>query len=126
MKNSNKVVYNSCFGGFGLSRKALDRLIELGSEEAKLTLDECDKYCTHYGSYDPRMFRHDLKLVQVVEELGKEANGKYASLKIYKLEGDRYRIKDFDGKEEVIDIYSNYVDVYLDCYCVHDGESYNR
>jgi hypothetical protein len=30
-----KVVYNACFGGFGLSKKAIEMLAEMGHKEAK-------------------------------------------------------------------------------------------
>lgn len=48
--------------------------------------------------------RHDPALVQVVEELGAEANGGYANLAIYELpDGARYRIDEYDGSESVME-----------------------
>ena len=83
---SHKVVYNSCYGGFGLSEKAQKLLNELKGEEVDY--------------YD--LPRHDNDLVAVVEELGSEANGDYGSLKIATINSDRYRISEYDGWEKVI------------------------
>ena len=45
--------------------------------------------------------RHDPVLVQVVEELGDEANGEYAKLRIEEVYGS-YRIDEYDGSERVM------------------------
>lgn len=82
----NKVVYNSRYGDFGLSKKARKLLNELKGEEVDY--------------YD--LPRHDKDLVAVVEELGSEANGMFASIKIATINSDRYRISEYDGWEQVI------------------------
>ena len=82
----NKVVYNACYGGFGLSEKAKNLLNELKGEEV----------CY----YD--LPRHDKDLVAVVEELGSEANVDYSDLKIATIDSDRYRISEYDGLERVV------------------------
>lgn len=83
---SHKVVYNSYYGGFGLSEKARKLLSELKGEEV-----DC---------YD--LPRHDKDLIAVVEELGSKAGGTYASLKIAEINSNRYRISEYDGWEKVI------------------------
>lgn len=85
-----KVVINSCFGGFVLSAKARERYDELTGIK-------------HTDRYFYTIKRYDNYLVQVVEELGDEANGKYATLKVVEVEpGRRYRIALFEyGVEEV-------------------------
>lgn len=86
----NKVVVNNCYGGFSLSEKAITRLKELGVV--------ADKY-----SFSDRSFaRHNPLLIQVVEELGEEASGDFASLIVEEVEGNVYRIEDYDGIETVI------------------------
>lgn len=85
----NKVVFNACFGGFSLSREACQRLIDLGCPDA----DE-------HGCRD--VSRHDPLLVHVVEAFGEKANGSCAILKIAEIEGDRYRIDEYDGSETVV------------------------
>ena len=83
---SNKVAYNSYYGGFGLSEKAQELLKQLKGKE----VDYHD------------LPRHDKDLVAVVEELGSEANGDYSALKIATINSDRYRISEYDGWEKVI------------------------
>lgn len=100
-----KVVYNACFGGFGLSRKAAERLAQLGVESADNDMKEYDKRPSVFGfTFNPsedELPRHDPRLVQVVEELGDEANGTFADLQVAEIEGNRYRIDEYDGSEGV-------------------------
>ena len=92
-----KVVYNACYGGFGLSKKAAEKLAELGVEEAIEYLKEKESY----PLYLIKTPRHDPRLVQVVEELGKESWGDCAKLKIEEIDCEIYRISDYDGNERV-------------------------
>jgi len=115
---TNKIVYNACYGGFGLSDKAY----ELYAEMAGITLfpEEnygSNTYWTEPDNDDPTqdrswlyandLDRHDKILVQVVEQLGKEANGMCANLKIYKTDSDKYIIEEYDGYESVVVSYDN-------------------
>ncbi len=108
-----RVVYNGCFGGFGLSHAGIMRYAEIKGlklypfvdardkdgrlsggrmKKAATTADIDGAFCVHYcttpeysndsywSGYD--MERDDPALVQVVEEMGAEANGHCASLKI--------------------------------------------
>lgn len=43
--------------------------------------------------------RTDPILAQVVEELGKEADGEYSELKVVEFSGNKYRICEYDGLE---------------------------
>lgn len=86
-----KVVYNACYGGFGLSKKAIDRYLELTGP--------IDKF------YDRDIPRDDQRLIQVVEELGQAANGTFALLSIREVSsGTRWRIDEYDGYEQVMTI----------------------
>ncbi len=85
-----KVVYNDCYGGFGVSEKAFQKLKDLG-------VDYKDSYSVW------NIPRHDPRFVQVVEELGKEASSMYANLKVTTIEGNKYRIDEYDGMETVIE-----------------------
>lgn len=85
----NKVVYNRCFGGFSLSKFALELLVERG-----MNIDI---------SWEGRdISRHHPELVRVVEELGNRANGFCARLAIKEIEGVCYRINEYDGQESVV------------------------
>ena len=86
----NKVVYNTKYGLFGLSEKAVKMYCKLKGlkTSAYLNID--------------KIVRHDPILIQIVEELGTKANGPYANLSIAEIEGDRYRISEYDGVERVI------------------------
>ena len=82
-----KVVINVCFGGFGLSQRALDRYNELTDRNVKYHWD---------------IPRNDPMLVQMVEELGEEANNRYSDLKVVNIDDDiAWYIHDYDGMEEI-------------------------
>ncbi len=83
-----KVVYSPCYGGFGLSDLAKQKL----AERKGVTVDELP--------YERRLERHDPDLVAVVEELGAAASDKFADLQVTQVEGS-YRIQEYDGFEHV-------------------------
>lgn len=120
-----KIVYNACFGGFSLSHKAIMRYAEIkgmplyafagdSSNKMRRISDEeatdiwCVHYCTtpeysdeHYFS-DREIQRDDPALAQAVEELGDEANGSCAKLRVEELvSGTLYRIDEYDGRETI-------------------------
>ncbi len=82
-----KIVINTCYGGFGLSSKALALYNELSGKNEE---------------YDWEIQRNDPYLAQVVETLGKEANGYCASLSVEDLPaGTLYRIDEYAGLESI-------------------------
>ena len=85
-----KIVYNSCYGGFGLSAEALSRYIELtGRNDVK-----------HRD-----IPRDDPVLVGIVESMGSDADGYGAQLEIAEVtSGTRYRIDEYDGNERVMTV----------------------
>ena len=83
-----KVVINSCFGGFGLSKQAYD---ELGIP--------WDGYGYDYNADKKRA---DPQLVAVVEKLGDDANGNHARLRVVDVpDGVNWRIEEYDGREKI-------------------------
>lgn len=89
-----KVVYNRCHGGFGLSKQAEDLYFQLSGRPSET---EAKNYWV-ISCLD----RADPFLVQVVETLGKLANGNCANLAIKDIPaGTRYRINDYDGYETI-------------------------
>lgn len=135
-----KIVVNRCFGGFGLSNKALRRYVELkgeklyfyqqtqcrfddgtdlyekvnpgDKEEVKITYtftkDQGESFTkfpegndTGY-LHDRDIDRCDPDLVKVVEELGEEASGWAANLKVVEIPDDlEWEIDDYDGRETI-------------------------
>lgn len=112
-----KIVYNDCFGGFGLSETAYQRYAELAGfqlwciedfgikhyfKEMPNGRDLNEMYKVEGASfYCLDLDRHDPILVQVVEELGNKANDKYSDLKIFETSSNQYRIEYYDGSESV-------------------------
>ena len=84
-----KIVYNTCFGGFSISTAAWERYVELGGKAE--------------NGY--HLERTDPILVQVVEELGENANSLFSELAIADVPaGTKYRIDEYDGNESVMTI----------------------
>ena len=121
-----KIIINTCYGGYGLSKEAILRYAKLKgmtlytedslsvthyytvpveeyhaiSAEAKIRRE----YTKVNGVYfhDRDIERTDPILVQVVEELGKNANGTYSDLQIIDIPDNvKYFIDDYDGRETV-------------------------
>lgn len=109
----NKVVYNSNYGGFSLSLKAVEWL-EQNCKDSKLRdfiksmrRDKCnsklkDEFICYYVSDWFEDMRHHKDLVAVVEALGNDANGRDAKLAIANVYGNQYRIDQYDGAESVV------------------------
>lgn len=86
---TRKIVINTCFGGFNLSDKAIGMYASLTN---KLFDD------VHTWEID----RADPALVQVVEELGKKADGEFSQLKVVEIPADvQWQIGEYDGIEWV-------------------------
>lgn len=82
------IVINTCYGGFGLSTKAHNRYKEL------VGLGESDDI------WDRDISRDDPYLVQVVRELGEDANGTYSTLKIVEVPQEvSWHVDEYDGSE---------------------------
>lgn len=95
-----KVVCNGCYGGFSLSAEAEQLLIK--KKRWKPT-DDSVPYTKSLDYKIRNIPRHDPALIAVVEELGAKASGDYADLEIEEIKGDRYRINEYDGMENVVE-----------------------
>lgn len=96
-------VHNACYGGFGLSDKAMEMLAQRkGWTRSGDRWVDADRDRPHVWDGDP-CDRDDPDLVAVVRELGKEANGQYADLHILSyLPGHRaHEWREYDGVEYV-------------------------
>jgi len=137
-----KIVINSCHGGFGLSKQAVLRYLEIKGLEAYPEVDRrypfveptywlvpddgtrvanaqdrwlsmsLEERAQHNRRYREQVFtprdvdRNDPYLVQVVEELGKNASGRHSQLKIVEIPDDvKWQIQDYDGCEWVAEVH---------------------
>ena len=112
-----KVAINTCHGGFDLSDAAFEKLLERkGVEFDKKTddrisgfthyyqkgrLGDDDAYINHYDFYGEE-HRADPDLIAVIEEMGKQADGYFAELKVVEIPDDvEWEIYEYDGDEWV-------------------------
>jgi hypothetical protein len=100
-----KIVYNACYGGFGLSDEAIEMYLQLKGFKYTKTPDRWGAHYTVEGDshfYNRDIDRADPILAQVVEMLGEKACGEFAKLKIEDLpKGTLYRITEYDGYESI-------------------------
>ncbi len=104
-----KIIINKCYGGFGLSEEAVllygkKKGLNIIAVKDKIMKNLCHYYLnekieSNYFS-DRDIQRNDPVLIEVVEELGKKANGYCAELKIVEIPDDvEWIIEEYDGKE---------------------------
>ena len=109
-----KVVINVCYGGFGLSNKAVKRCLELGMKETTYNkqgnyTDETADFVKSEKKYYAKnshleSFRANPIVVQVVEQMGDKANGDFAKLKVIDIPFDSiegWHIDEYDGWESI-------------------------
>lgn len=107
------IVINACYGGFGLSREAFLELRKMGNETALKEPDFGEMYPD--GSGPRRLFgesfcsdisRTDPQLIYILKQLGDNANGEYAKLKIIEIpDNTEWRIEEYDGLEWVSEVH---------------------
>ena len=105
-----KVVLTSCYGGFGLSKEAIQMLLD----KHGLDIDSEYGYVDNedFGIVDEShdAYRMDTRLISVVEELGVDASsGAHADLRIVKV------------PDEVVDVHGWHIDDYDGCESVHQS-----
>jgi len=108
-----KIAVNRCFGGFGLSQKAYERLVELGvktytgdrpDDDGELYIRDNpeDKMFGRYYVYWDYDTRTNPMLIQVIEELGLDASGCCGQVEIVEIpDGICYEIDNYDGMETI-------------------------
>ena len=110
-----KVAINRCFGGFGLSDEAFERLLirrgvafEKVKGEYLLMGNSYYKACYLYdeesylSEYEFCMDRAHPDLIAVIEEMGKAANGWASDIHIVEVPADvKWHIHEYDGMEYV-------------------------
>lgn len=98
-----KVVHNVCHGRAALTPVALLRMAQLGSEWAIDVLSRSDDHFSVYGYELNKINRHDPILVRVVEELGQDSSATMSKLEVTSIDGNEYRIEEYDGWEKVVE-----------------------
>lgn len=89
-----KIAINKCYGGFGLSDKAIDLYNSLSDTKT---------------DYAFEIERNDPILIQVIETLGDEANGRFAKLDIIDIPDDvEWEISEYDGMERVDEVHRSW------------------
>ena len=84
-----KIVINACHGGFSLSLEA---------KQAYVAKKGMTQPVSEF--FDRDLDRDDPVLVAVVEEMGKEANGFCAELKVIEIPDDvEWEVEEYDGLE---------------------------
>ncbi len=108
-----KIVINSCFGGFGLSDEAFEKILDrkgIAWESCVNKYDMVEHYNKgHVGEEEHYLYfnemlenRSDKDLVAVVEEMGAKANGQYSFLKVVEIPDDvEWNVQEYDGNEWV-------------------------
>lgn len=121
-----KVVINDTYGGFGISKKAAEWLIEEKDWQvtqwedgtfADDSADLVDRTAGPGGDPEDRLLgprysfvtdrqdaelRKDPDLIECIETLGEEANGRHSKLKVIEVPDDvEWEIKEYDGNEWV-------------------------
>ena len=110
-----RVAINRCFGGFGISDDAFEKLLErkgiafekedsdsklMGASYYKEGMCGKDEgYLSHYEFYEDRS---DPDLIAVLEDMGEEAWSNYAEIAIIDIPDDvEWHIHEYDGLEHV-------------------------
>ena len=89
IRGIQRIVINTCYGGFGLS--------EIAEQRYKQMAGITDPEWSHY-----EISRADPYLVKIVREMGISANGKFSNLKIVEVPADvEWEIAEYDGNEWV-------------------------
>jgi hypothetical protein len=125
-----KIVINQQHGGFGLSPKAQKRYLELIGKECyfyqhdiknymRISIEDAENKIfavtviqdlgvepdkipndAYWNDYD--LERDDPLLIQVVNELGAEANGRFSNLVVFEIPDDvEWQVDDYDGWETI-------------------------
>lgn len=106
-----RLVINEKYGGFSLSRKAAEKLRDEGYPLAVKEFADRQEWSGAYGeamsclarnSWLSEIPRDDPTLIRLVEEMGDEASGEHAKLKIVEIpDGVAWEIEEYDGYEHV-------------------------
>ena len=110
-----KIIINKCYGGFGISNKAMKALLALKDTEfisKKGTFGREFYYTDGSRIHLHKMFeseialRTDPDLVEVVTKLGEKSWGNHAELAIIDIpDGIQVEIEEYDGYEHIAEVH---------------------
>ena len=112
MKKSKgyKVVLNSCYGGFSLSKEAIQMLIDKHGLDIDSEYGFVDNEDFRIVDEKYEAYRMDKRLISVVEELGVDAaSGAHADLRIVVV------------PDEVVEVHGWHIEEYDGCESVHQS-----
>jgi hypothetical protein len=93
IKGTRFVVINACYGGFSLSKKAESQYKAMAN-------------ITDPDWWDRDIARDDPYLVKIVRELGEDADGDHAKLRIVEIPADvNWTVEEYDGNEWVAEVH---------------------
>lgn len=106
-----KIVINTCYGGFGVSREAFLKLREQGNQAALDEPDIGEHYSDGSGpresfggsdSFGREIPRDDPQLAAIVESMGEDANSRCSSLTVVEIPDNvEWQVEEYDGSEWV-------------------------
>jgi hypothetical protein len=99
-----KIVINRSYGIFRLSSEAHALIAARKGWKHACSDYDIDYWYDHDNNpiYDTQLNRSDKDLIDVVEELGENANGTYSELKVVNIpDGINFSIEEYDGLEHV-------------------------
>lgn len=97
-----KIVINTCYGGFGISKEAAQWMAERGDNAAIRDLAS-----EHFYGYGLNEDRTNPLLIEAIETLGALAvSGNMSALKVVEIpDGVSYEIADYDGCESIHEVH---------------------
>lgn len=94
-----EVLYNTCYGGYGISETAIKEYNKRKKEIDPLFQEISYDFFSILGTS-----RDDTTLIEIFKEMGNKFNDKYAKIKIKKIPKkykNFYEISEYDGKESI-------------------------
>lgn len=102
-----KVVINTCYGGFNVSQRAIEYMVACGLEPEYVDVnpnydpDKPESILNQKYYLDLDIPRNDPLLIEAVEVLEENANGRNSELEVVEFKGNKFRLCEYDGTEWV-------------------------
>ena len=103
-----EIMINSCYGGFGYSKKAIK---EYNLKKLKLNPNFIPIKSSNHKDYDFMIARTDEIMIQIYKDFKESINSTYSKIKICEIDKKYekcYTIKEYDGLERIAIDYKQY------------------